>query len=115
MDNATRRTRFEHRISIEREYLGPINLVFGKVAPLAGMTAEAIKSWRGRARDFCDAGRIDSITAILLEASKRAELLADNSKDVFEPQQRPRPESLGELLQELKRALSETAFCKQAN
>ncbi|MFC1459290.1 hypothetical protein ACETIH_21800 [Microvirga arabica] len=97
MDGNTRRTRFEARVGLERDFLTKVNAVFGKSVPLAGMTRDAIESWRDRALERH--GNIDvmAIAQILTEASARAELLADNSKDVFEPDYRPQPNSLDEL------------------
>jgi hypothetical protein len=97
LDNSNRRTRFETRVSIEREFLTPINAVFGSSAPLAGMTRDAIESWRRRADGVQPQATVNEVAQVLLEASARAELLADNSKDVFEPDRRPRPDSLVEL------------------
>lgn len=48
---------------------------------------------------------IDQIANLLLEASRRAELLADNSKEVFEPVHRAARDSLDELRILLDRAL----------
>jgi len=97
MDGNTRRTRFEARVSLERDFLTKVNGVFGKSVPLAGMTRDAIDSWRDRAVGrHCNVDVV-AIAQILTEASTRAELLADNSKDVFEPDHRPQPDSLDEL------------------
>lgn len=97
MDNGTRRTRFEARVSLERDFLSRINAVFGQAEPLAGMTLDAIESWRQRAKAASPSVDIDRISRLLLAASSRAELLADNSKEVFEPDHRPPPDSLNEL------------------
>jgi hypothetical protein len=96
MDAGERRSRFERRVRTEREFLSPVNRVFGDVAPLAGMTHDAIHSWRSRAERAV--GRdLSGVAGVLIEASARADLMADNSKDVFEPTRRPAPDSLGEL------------------
>ncbi|GGD55059.1 hypothetical protein GRI62_03715 [Erythrobacter arachoides] len=79
-----RRTRFEERVRVERNFLEPVNRVFGRAAPLAGMTAMAIDSWENRASSVFSETPIAGIAALLRQASKRAELLADNSRDVFE-------------------------------
>lgn len=97
MDNGTRRSRFEGRVSLEREFLTPVNAVFGSCAPLAGMTRDAIESWRRLALLVQPTEKVGAVARLLLEASARAELLADNSKDVFEPDHRPPPDSLAEL------------------
>jgi hypothetical protein len=107
MDIGSRRTRFEARVSLERDFLSRINAVVGQDYPLAGMTGDAIESWRTRAKAGWPAAGIDRITRLLLEASLRAELLADNSKEVFEPEHRPPPDSLHELHVLLDRALVE--------
>ena len=106
MNGNTRRTRFEGRVSLERQFLTPVNVIFGAVAPLAGMTRDAIRSWQTRAKVACPGADIASIARILLEASTRAELVADNSKDVFEPDHRPQPDSLTELRRLLDLALT---------
>jgi hypothetical protein len=84
-------------VALEREFLTPVNAVFGGCAPLAGMTRDAIESWRQRAALVEPKHKVTAVAQLLLEASARAELLADNSKDVFEPDHRPAPDSLGEL------------------
>jgi hypothetical protein len=70
------------------------------------MTREAIDSWKLRAESRFDKNAVNEIAQILIEASARAELLADNSKDVFEPEHRPQPSSLDELRALLDRSLS---------
>ena len=107
MDGATRRNRFEARVSLERDFLTRVNAAFGDSQPLAGMTWVAIESWRQRAKAEFPVAEIDRVADLLLEASTRAELLADNSKEVFEPEHRPPPDSLGELRIMLDRVLAE--------
>jgi len=96
MDAGERRSRFERRVRTEREFLSPVNQVFGDVTPLAGMTHDAIRSWRKRAERAVGKD-LSGIAGVLVEASSRADLMADNSRDVFEPARRPAPDSLGEL------------------
>lgn len=84
-----------------------VNSVFGFDEPLAGMTLGAIESWRQRAKIKLSIIDIDRIANLLLEASARAELLADNSKEVFEPAHRAAPDSLNELRIMLDCTLSE--------
>jgi hypothetical protein len=84
MNGSNRRTRFEERVRIERDFLVPVNRRFGEVVPLAGMTLGAIESWRGRAAGQNLGVDVERVAALLLEAASRAELLADNSRDVFE-------------------------------
>ena len=43
MDGATRRNRFEARVSLERDFLTRVNAAFGDSQPLAGMTWVAIE------------------------------------------------------------------------
>ena len=105
MDGRIRRTRFEARVGIERDFLGEVNLVFGNTTPLAGMTAEAIFSWRDRASEGREEKDIETIAEILLEASTRAALVADNSRDVFEEDRRPSEDSMLELLELLRNEL----------
>ena len=106
MDGNVRRTRFEARVGIERDFLGQVNAVFGNSAPLAGMTLEAIGSWKIRASKNHQEARIEGIARILLEASARAALLADNSRDVFEEDRRPKQDSISELHELLRSELS---------
>jgi hypothetical protein len=107
MDIGSRRTRFEARVSLERDFLTRVNAIYSHSYPLAGMTGDAINSWRTRAKAGWPAAGVDRIARLLIEASTRAELLADNSKEVFEPQHRPPPDSLNELHILLDRALAE--------
>jgi hypothetical protein len=104
-----RRTRFEGRVDLEREFLTPINGLFGSSAPLTGMTQDAILSWQSRAKEFCAAVQVERVARILLEASSRAHLLADNSKDVFEPDVRPKASSVLELRKLLEAELEKTS------
>lgn len=97
MDNSTRRTRFEYRIEIERKFLTPINEKFGAMSALAGMTSGAIDTWRTNAEKHWPKAAVASVANVLLQASARAELLADNSKEVFEAEHRPKPASMDEL------------------
>src|ERR1700710_2061647 len=106
MDNGKRRTRLEGRVELEREFLTPVNTVFGRSEPLAGMTKDAINSWRARAAVKFNPERVANIAGILMEASFRAHLLADNSKDVFQPEHRPKPASLTKLRNMLDEALA---------
>ncbi len=106
VDGNSRRTRFEARVTIEREFLSRVNATFGATVPLAGMTREAIESWATRARPSSIGPDVQQIARILIEASTRAELLADNSRDVFEADQRPSPDSLEELRRLLDVALA---------
>jgi hypothetical protein len=106
MKRTQRRTRFEGRVDLERNFLTRVNAVFGHSLPLAGMTESAIQSWAIRASSSLPNADIERIKMLLIEASTRAELLADNSRDVFEPERRPRPESLTRLQVLLEEALS---------
>ena len=106
MDASTRRTRFEERVRVERDFLVPVNRRFGAAAPLAGMTASAIESWRRRASDLYIEMDVERVAKLLLEAAARAELLADNSRDVFEADRQVAPDGLGGLKVLLTSALN---------
>jgi hypothetical protein len=108
--NQIPQTRFESRVSVEREFLGPVNAVFGGCAPLTGITRAAIESWCSRAQAARPQAGIMEVARILLEASARAELLADSSKEVFEPRRRPRLGSLAGL-----RRLLEASLARRTN
>lgn len=108
MDGAERRTRFQERVRIEREFLVPVNRLFGAVAPLAGMTGAAIESWGNRASGHFEAIAVRQIVSILIEAARRAELLADNSRDVFTADRRIGPDGLSDLRNLLEKALTST-------
>lgn len=97
MHASTRRTRFEERVRIERDFLVPVNRRFGEVAPLAGMTAGAIESWRRRTAGRDLGVDVERVAVLLLEAAARAELLADNSRDVFELSRHVAPDGLGAI------------------
>jgi hypothetical protein len=105
MDGQSRRSRFETRVRTERDFLGAINRVFGAIAPLAGMTHDAIGSWSRRASEATGVD-LTAVVAVLFEASSRADLMADNSKDVFDTAERPAPDSIAELRALLAIALS---------
>ena len=108
MDSVTRRSRFETRVILERDFLTRVNEKFGEIAPLAGMTRDAVDSWASRAGAKTSIAEVRKIADLLIEVSTRADLLADNSKDVFDPQWRPRPDSLTELREILQLTLSQT-------
>jgi hypothetical protein len=95
LSKAHRRTRFETRIALERMFLMRINEVSS--VRLSGMTQAAIQAWENRARNTYDVGIVSKIAGLLLEASARGELLADNSRDVFQPDQRVSLDSLEEV------------------
>jgi hypothetical protein len=59
-------------LEIPREFLTPVNMIFGEMAPLAGMTREAIYSWRSRAEKAHLEADVASIVQILLEACSAA-------------------------------------------
>jgi hypothetical protein len=105
MDGTERRTRFQERVRVEREFIVPVNRQFGTSAPLAGMTGAAIESWKSRASNVQNSAIVDQIASILLEASRRAELLADNSRDVFVEERRIGADSLSDLRKILDDAL----------
>lgn len=106
MDTPTRRTRFEERVRLEREFLAPVNRVFGDSAPLAGMTADAISSWETRAGLLKSSVNVTLTAALLREAATRAEILADNSRDVFEAGRRTGPDGLATIRRLLEDALT---------
>ena len=106
MDTPTRRTRFEERVRLEREFLAPVNRVFGTTAPLAGMTADAIASWEKRAGLLSLSIDVALAATLLREAAKRAEILADNSRDVFESDRRTGPDGLAAIRRMLENALA---------
>ena len=105
MDGTARRTRFEERVRLERDFLAPINQRYGALAPLAGMTASAIESWRGRASNLNLDVDVNHVAALLLEAAARAELLADNSRDVFEGGRNIAPDGMDALKELIAKAL----------
>ena len=106
MDASKRRSRFEERVRVEREFLLLVNRRFGASAPLAGMTSAAIESWRRRASNSSFGVDVERVTALLLEAAARAELLADNSRDVFEAGRNVAPDGMTILKNVLIEVLS---------
>ena len=106
MDGSTRRTRFENRVELEREFLTCVNQRFGTHAPLAGMTGDAIDAWRVRAREAGCADEVDVVRDLLIEISKRAELIADHSRDVFDKEGRAIAGALDDLRVMLAKAMS---------
>ena len=106
MDTSTRRTRFEERVRLEREFLAPVNRLFGSTAPLAGMTADAIASWERRAASLGSTVDVARAATLLREAATRAEILADNSRDVFEADRRTAPAGLAAVRRLLEDVLA---------
>ncbi len=101
MDSGVRRDRFKARVALERLFLAPVNASFGSVAPLTGMTTGAIENWEARAARFRPAGAVKAVAELLHEASRRADLLADHSRDVFDGKTRPDSSSLQDMLRML--------------
>jgi len=106
MDGRTRRTRFENRVELEREFLTLINQKFGSSAPLAGMTGDAIDAWEARAQEAIGGDAARSIHDLLIEISIRAELFADHSREVFDRGGHAAAGSLDDLHVLLTNALS---------
>ncbi|MGP9812924.1 hypothetical protein ACTZWT_15565 [Rhodopseudomonas sp. NSM] len=106
MDGNTRRTRFENRVELEREFLTHVNQRFGRLAPLAGMTGDAIDAWQVRAREAGCGNEVDLVHDLLIEISKRAELIADHSRDVFDKEGRAMAGALDDLRVMLSKAMS---------
>lgn len=76
-------SRFEMRVSVEREVLSAVNGKLGESAPLFGMTRAAMEQWHQKAAKSIGPGKAEEVYRILLEISRRAELLSDQSRDVF--------------------------------
>jgi len=102
----TRRTRFENRVGLEREFLTQINQKFGKTAPLAGMTRDAIDAWQTRAQKARGGEAVELIHNLLIEVSTRAELIADHSRDVFDRDGHSTASSLDDLRVLLAKTIS---------
>lgn len=94
---AERRTRFRARLDTERLFLGTINKKFSVSVPLMGMTRQAIVSWHKTVNIVVPCSQVNSIVSLLLEAGKRADILADDSREVFEPDGTEKIGSLGDL------------------
>jgi hypothetical protein len=107
MEASKRRTRFEERVRVERDFLVPVNRRFGAQVQLTGMTAGAIESWRQHAVSLDIGVDVERVAGLLLEAAARAELLADNSRDVFEADRHVAPDGLDGLRDLVIDALSE--------
>lgn len=105
MQLGPRNSRFHARIQIERMFLTPTNHVFGKSAPLLGMSAKAIESWVGRASVTYPSEDVKKVAGMLSAAALRSEILADDSRDTFEPAH-ARPSGMEHLAQMLVAALS---------
>jgi hypothetical protein len=69
------------------------------------MTALAIDTWQSLASKLGSAVDVERAAALLREAAVRAELLADNSRDVFEMNRRTGPDGLMAIRQMLEDVL----------
>lgn len=105
MVEGRRTTRFGARIALERRFLTPVNTVFGSQAPLAGMTADAINSWIERAVPHFGGESVGAVAEVLFETARRAKLLVDDSREVFDPAMR-KPSGIDGLLEVLQARLS---------
>jgi hypothetical protein len=72
------------------------------------MTEAAIHSWEERCKYSLPSMDVAQIAKILREAARRAELLADRSRDVFNGEDAKEPDGLGTLQRQLV-ALLETS------
>ena len=108
MNASSRRTRFQERVRIERDFLAPVNSLCGSKAPLAGMTDAAIHSWEDRCRCAFPSLDVAQVAKILREAARRAELLADRSRDVFTGEEAKKPDGIGALQGQLVAILGPT-------
>lgn len=108
MEASSRRTRFQERVRIERDFLAPVNARCGAMAPLAGMTEAAISSWEERCSHSVPELDATRVSRVLREASRRAELLADRSRDVFVGEKARRPDGLEILHDQLVALLGTT-------
>jgi hypothetical protein len=108
MAEGARTTRFQARVALERRFLTPVNARFGAQAPLAGMTLQAIESWEARAGRHFDPDVVASVVEILVEASRRAKLLVDDSREVFDPALRE-PSGMDDLVGLLKARIASAA------
>lgn len=97
-------TRFGARIALERRFLTPVNLKVGEYAPLAGMTSDAIKSWKTRATVHFGSECVAAVAEILTEVARRAMLLVDDSREVFDLAIRT-PTGIDELFETLLQRL----------
>lgn len=79
-----RKLRFNSKVKIEREVLSIVNSSnFACELKLAGMTKEAVLTWRTRLS--CDLGQniSDKIIENILTISRNAQIISDNSRTVF--------------------------------
>ncbi len=106
MNGDVRRGRFHARIRIERQFLVLVNRRFGPNALLAGMTEAAIDSWEARAGQVNSDVNISRVAKLLREAALRAELLADNSREIFEAGRKISPDGVAEIAEMLAAELS---------
>lgn len=105
MENRRSQTRFHARTNLERELITPINAKYGARAALAGMTRGAIESWRLRASAEFPRENVEEVASLLIEASTRAEILTDDSRDVFEESSDRTKNSMDEIVSQLMNAL----------
>jgi len=70
------------------------------------MTEAAIFSWEKRAAELVGEIDVPRVAELLREAARRAELLADNSRDVFTADRRVGPDGLATLRRMLEEALT---------
>ena len=97
MNDRRTQTRFQARTEMERAFLTPVNATYGEHAPLAGMTHAAIDAWCERASAAYPDRRVVAVAGVLREVATRAELLADDSRDVFDGMELTPPGTVEEL------------------
>lgn len=78
--------RFLARIDFERAIISSVNSSeIGGIVPVAGLSAGAIADWRRRAMSALPQRIVMDLGELLENASRRAGLMADNSRILVDP------------------------------
>jgi hypothetical protein len=79
-----RNARFVERVRSERAALGFVNVGFGDAPPLSALSDPAIATWAHNAARIYPMHEVREVLPILGELSRRLDVQADNSREVFE-------------------------------
>lgn len=102
----SRSERFLARVDFERAVLGVVNASTAcRDVPLAGLSTGAISNWRNRALAVLPKNLAYEISNVLEDASRKAGLMADNSRIAIDPEFVSKPENLNRTKSKLEEIL----------
>lgn len=75
--------RFPQRVALEREALDAVNLKFGEIKPLVGLSYSAVQTWASNMKSVLDLRAIDRLVVAVHRIAEAARSEADVSDEIF--------------------------------